>query len=111
MAVELYSGSLMASNVTPHTARCVGDDHWVVSWLPGRTLSGDQAVAAMSIASALAGRDACGAAACGESEWAVLDSWALALGLTAREAAHLVANEHHALIRASPMSEDVVLDR
>ncbi|CAM3010893.1 hypothetical protein [Skermania piniformis] len=100
MAVEFYSRSLMSSEATPHTARCVGGDSWVVSWLPGRTISGDQAAAAMSFASALAAENSVSDTAWSESTWAALDSWAAALGLTAREAAFMVRLEHHPLVRS-----------
>jgi hypothetical protein len=88
VAVEVFSASLMASDVTAHTARCVGGDSWVVSWLPGRTLTGDQAATAMSIASTVG----CHAFGNGAPELAVLGDWAQELGLTAREAAELVAS-------------------
>ncbi|MFB7717306.1 hypothetical protein [Nocardia sp. NPDC056100] len=79
--------------MTTHIARCVGGDRWVVSWLPGRTLSGQQAVTAMTIASTIADH------APTESDWAVLDGLALGLGLTAREAVGMVASEQHDLRR------------
>jgi hypothetical protein len=77
----------MTSNVTAHSARCVGEDRWVVSWLPGRTLTGEQAVTAMTIASTVASHEVNAA----DPEWAVLDDWALELGLTAREATGMLA--------------------
>ncbi len=84
---------MMTSDVTPHIARCVGGDRWVVSWLPGRALSGPQAVTAMTIASALAGD------APEEPDWTELDVMARELGLTAREAVLMVAAEKHDLRR------------
>lgn len=77
----------MTSNVTAHSAQCVGEDSWVVSWLPGRTLTGEQAVTAMTIASTVASHEV----KVGDPEWAVLDDWALELGLTAREATGMLA--------------------
>lgn len=42
---------VMRSTQTSHTASCApGSDRWGVTWLPGRVLSRDQAVAAMRIA-------------------------------------------------------------
>ncbi len=70
-------------------ARCVGGDRWVVSWLPGRTLTGRQAVTAMTIASIVATSPIPSTA-----EWARLDDLALVLGLTANEAAFMVAAEN-----------------
>jgi hypothetical protein len=80
----------MTSNVTDHSARCVGEDRWVVSWLPGRTLTGEQAVTAMTIASTVGSHEV----KFDDPEWAVLDDWALELGLTAREATGLLSVEH-----------------
>ncbi|WP_308163071.1 hypothetical protein [Nocardia alni] len=86
MAIEVVSASMMTSDLTQHIARCVGGDRWVVSWLPGRTLSGQQAVTAMTIASTVADGSS---APPTDVEWATLDSMALDLGLTGREAAYL----------------------
>lgn len=44
----------MDSPRTTHRARSVGDSGWVVSYLPGRTLSAAQAVAAMAAAEEVA---------------------------------------------------------
>ncbi|WP_245672594.1 hypothetical protein [Nocardia anaemiae] len=90
MAIEVVSASMMTSDETTHMARCVGGDRWVVSWLPGRTLSGQQAVTAMTIATAVATRDVPTGA-----DWAMLDDLALELGLTGREAVFMVAQENH----------------
>ncbi|WP_308188307.1 hypothetical protein [Nocardia australiensis] len=40
----------MTSDLTPHRARSVGARGWVVSYLPGRTLTCAQAVAALRVA-------------------------------------------------------------
>ena len=94
MAIEVVTSSIMTSDVTPHVARCVGDDYWVVSWLPGRTVTGRQAMAAMTVAVAVATAglpiDGC---------WSQLDALARELGLTGREAAYLVTVEQHDLRR------------
>ncbi|MFQ6395187.1 hypothetical protein ACLMAJ_17185 [Nocardia sp. KC 131] len=90
MAIEVITASMMTSDETTHIARCVGGDRWVVSWLPGRTLTGQQAVTAMTIATTVTAREEPTAA-----EWASLDGMALDLGLTAREAVYMVAIENH----------------
>ncbi|NNH75661.1 hypothetical protein HLB23_38415 [Nocardia uniformis] len=41
---------LITSDQTQHRARSVGHGGWVVSWLPGRTITLDQAVAAIQLA-------------------------------------------------------------
>lgn len=87
---------MMTSDMTSHIARCVGGDRWVVSWLPGRTLTGQQAVTAMTIASTVSGHEPTPA------EWAMVDGLALELGLTAREAVFMVASEKHDLRRVTP---------
>lgn len=98
MAIEVITASTMTSDVTAHLARCVGQDRWVVSWLPGRTLTGEQAVTAMTIASTVGTHEV----RTGDPEWAVLDDWALELGLTAREAIGLVATENHDYLPTTP---------
>jgi hypothetical protein len=80
--------------VTPfsqHTARRSGDG-WVVTWLSGRTLTLDQAKAAMSIA------DAVGEIPAGEGPgtysaqlWELLNAWAAELDLTGTEAVSLLS--------------------
>ncbi|MEV6275827.1 hypothetical protein [Nocardia sp. NPDC051832] len=90
MAIEVVSASMMTSNETTHMARCVGGDRWVVSWLPGRTLTGQQAVTAMTIAVTAACTDAPT-----DADYALLDDLALELGLTGREAIFMVGAENH----------------
>lgn len=89
MSVEVITDALMVSSTTPHRARCVGGDLWVVSYLPGRTVSGEQAMVAMALASTV-GK---GAPAPADPSWGQLEDWASQLGLTAREATGLVAAE------------------
>ncbi|MFJ9743952.1 hypothetical protein, partial [Streptomyces sp. NPDC101166] len=96
VAIEVVSASMMTSDLTAHIARCVGGDRWVVSWLPGRTLTGQQAVTAMTIASAVTDESP------SDAGWAILDGLALELGLTAREAVGMVAIEKHDLHRPGP---------
>jgi hypothetical protein len=74
MAIEIGTAE-MSSDDTPHRAKWVGEDNWAVSYLPGRTLSTDQAVMALQIAGAVH----------------LVDAWAAKLGLTAREAFGLAA--------------------
>ncbi len=95
MAIEVVSARTMTSDETTHMARCVGGDRWVVSWLPGRTLTGKQAVTAMTIATTVATREI-GT----DAEWALLDELALQLGLTGREATFMVGAENHDYRRA-----------
>jgi hypothetical protein len=78
---------MMTSDLTQHIARCVGGDRWVVSWLPGRTVTGQQAVTAMTIAATVSDREP------SDAEWAQLESMALELGLTAREVMYMVHSE------------------
>ncbi|WP_174189867.1 hypothetical protein [Nocardia barduliensis] len=59
----------MTSTDTGHRARSVGQDYWVVSYLPGRTLSTVQARAALRVA----------------EELDALRGYAAALGLTVLE--------------------------
>jgi hypothetical protein len=54
MAVQVVGRSLMTSDQTPHQARSVGQGGWVVSFLPGRTLTLEQAAAALQAAEAVA---------------------------------------------------------
>ncbi len=104
MAIEVVSASTMTSDETTHMARCVGGDRWVVSWLPGRTLTGRQAVTAMTIASTVATSPIPSTA-----EWALLDDLALELGLTANEAVFMVTEENHDY-RTTPKPRRRVLD-
>ncbi|MBF6348915.1 MULTISPECIES: hypothetical protein [Nocardia] len=90
MAIQVVTSSIMTSDMTPHIARCVGDAYWVVTWLPGRTLTEPQAMAAMTVAAAVATTGVPP-----DDDWSQLDSLARGLGLTGREAAYLVAVEQH----------------
>src|SRR5438445_10419826 len=54
MAVQVIGRSLMTSDQTEHQAKSVGTGGWVVSFLPGRTLTIEQATAAMQAAEAVA---------------------------------------------------------
>lgn len=54
MAVQVIGRALMTSDQTDHQAKSVGSGGWVVSFLPGRTLTAAQALAAMQAAEAVA---------------------------------------------------------
>ncbi|RJO76818.1 hypothetical protein D5S18_11315 [Nocardia panacis] len=54
MALQVVGRSLMTSDQTEHQARSVGGGGWVVSFLPGRTLTLEQATAAIQAAEAVA---------------------------------------------------------
>lgn len=70
-AVYVTAGH-MVSEATDHHADYVGQDRWVVSWMPGRQFTRDQARAAMNIAVA--------------PELPEVERWATRVGLTAAEA-------------------------
>jgi len=50
MSVQVVDNQRIVSDRSDHHARSVGDGGWVVSFLPGRTLTLEQAVAAMQVA-------------------------------------------------------------
>lgn len=82
----------MASNLTAHTATAhpvpdVPDEPtlWSVTWLPGRALTHDQAVTAMTIAEMVVER-AHVLADPASRLWWHMDGWAAELGMTAKEA-------------------------
>lgn len=52
MAIQV-ARALITSDRTNHSARSVGLGGWVVSWLPGRTITTEQAVAAIQLAEAV----------------------------------------------------------
>lgn len=52
MAIHV-AGALITSDQTSHSARSVGQGGWVVSWLPGRTITTEQAIAAIQLAEAV----------------------------------------------------------
>src|SRR5215470_14350063 len=69
----------MTNPATPHTATATGGG-WEVSWLPGRTLTQNQATTAMTIADMVGGT---GVPRADDPIWLFLDGWAAELGLTA----------------------------
>jgi hypothetical protein len=79
----------MTSDTTRHTAELVKlpspltGYSWQVTWLPGRHLTRDQAITAMTIAEVIGGHDLLGAPLhAGHKLWAYLDGWASELGIT-----------------------------
>ncbi|MBF6071912.1 hypothetical protein IU443_21490 [Nocardia farcinica] len=77
MSVQVVNSSRILSDRCEHQARAVGGGRWVVSFLPGRTLTLEQAVSAVQLA---------------EFTWSAAEL-AHALGLTAREAVHFALTE------------------
>jgi hypothetical protein len=83
----------MSSDATPHTATAwpvPGEPTlWSVTWLPGRALTRDQAMTAMTIAETVAGH---ADTQNGAEGWQLqLGSWAAELGLSADEAAEMAS--------------------
>jgi hypothetical protein len=76
------TGTGMSSAATPHTAMAAGDG-WEVSWLPGRTLTRNEAITAMVIANIVGDR---GVGLAEDPIWPHLDGWAGELGLSAADA-------------------------
>ena len=72
----------MRSAATRHSATATGEG-WEVSWLPGRTLTRNQATTAMVIANLVGGR---GVGHSDDPIWPHLDSWASELGLSGPDA-------------------------
>ncbi|WP_431971272.1 hypothetical protein [Nocardia sp. bgisy134] len=77
MSVHVVGNFWMVGDRTPHQARRVSDDAWVVSYLRGRMLTTEQAAAAMQAADTVA----------------LMDDLAAHVGLTALEAIGLAVNE------------------
>jgi hypothetical protein len=80
------TSQLMTSDATSHVAEwspdaaADGGGAWVVSWLPQRLLTEDQAVTAMMIAEQVAK-----GLPPGDRVWLHVDNWARELGLTRSE--------------------------
>src|SRR5579871_4856655 len=76
----------MTSDQTPHSARITESGAWVVSWLPARELTHNQAVTAMTIAEVIGAHAALGDPLhAGHKLWLHVDGWAAELGLTGPE--------------------------
>jgi hypothetical protein len=75
----IITDSLMSSDQTRHTARVNPDGAWwSVTWLPGRALTRDQAISAMTIAESV---DAALDPYSTERVWPHITGWAAELGL------------------------------
>ena len=77
----------MTSDQTRHTATAwpvPGEPTlWSVTWLPGRALTRDQAITALTIAEVIGGHDVIGDPLhAGHRLWPHLDSWAAELGIS-----------------------------
>jgi hypothetical protein len=85
----------ITSDHTPHTARRATDHprHWEVSWLPGRHLTRNQAITAMTLAE-VAAPDAAPARN-RERLRPHIRSWAAELGMTAEQAATQITAPPH----------------
>jgi hypothetical protein len=80
MGVEINDRG-MRSTTSGHTAQRLAAGGWVLSWLPGRVLTRNQAVSGLLLA------DTAGdGLEPGDSRWPSLDSWAQELGLSGPEA-------------------------
>jgi hypothetical protein len=77
------TATTMSSSQSPHTARRQDEGGWEVSWLPGRVLTQNQAVTAMTIADVTATRDLTGST---DKMWPHLGNWAAELGLSGPDA-------------------------
>lgn len=76
------TGKLIRSADTQHRAELAGADAWHVSWLPGRMLTGRQAIAAMEVAGAVGQIPAdCDPEVYDDESWARVDVWAAELGI------------------------------
>jgi hypothetical protein len=74
----------MTCTATGHTAHR-GEAGWQVSWLPGRTLTRNQAITAMTLGEAAARNPQPG-----DRLWSFAEGWATELGLpSAAEAVHM----------------------
>lgn len=79
----LIDETTMTSSVTTHYAELLDDaGQWRVSWLPGRVLSRNQAITAMTLAETVAQRDLFSDG----PMWPFVDQWAAELDLTGPDA-------------------------
>ncbi|TVY99993.1 hypothetical protein EAS64_38555 [Trebonia kvetii] len=74
------SDRTMTSDRSPHAARLAPgtQDHWEVSWLPGRRLTRNEAITAMTLA------ETCSTTAAPDPDrqWPFIEGWAAELGIT-----------------------------
>lgn len=80
---------VMTSNRTPHAARLApGEEHqWEVSWLPGRRVTRNEAITAMTLAEA----QSPGETLDRNQLWPHIQGWAAELGMAADQAATQIA--------------------
>ena len=81
MALTILDDTI-SSDRTTHTARAVPGKGWEVSWLPGRPLTRNSAITAMTLAEVTAPGDMHP----GHRLWPHIEGWAAELGLDAPEA-------------------------
>jgi hypothetical protein len=86
MALTILDDSI-SSDRTAHTARAVPDRDWEVSWLPGRPLTRNGAITAMTLAEVTAPGDMHP----GHRLWPHIEGWAAELGLDPPEALARIA--------------------
>ncbi len=90
----------MNCNATGHTARRT-EAGWQVSWLPGRTLTRNQAITALTLSEA-AGRNP----RPGDQIWPHAEAWAAELGLPSAAEALRMARGRQAPERDHPVPRD-----
>jgi hypothetical protein len=73
----------MTAEPSPHTARTADGRTWEATWLPGRALTRNEAVTAITIAEAVAARDL---TVPGDPLRCHVDGWAAELGLIGADA-------------------------
>jgi hypothetical protein len=90
----------MSCDATGHTARR-GEAGWQVSWLPGRTLTRNQAITAMTL-----GEAAGSGPRPGDRIWPHAEAWAGELGLPSAAAAIRMACTREASEQAGQVAQD-----
>jgi len=81
----IITATEMTSTATRHTAAAGPEparyepETWSVTWLPGRVLTRDQAITAMTIAEVVATHDLCDNSS---PVWLHVDGWAAELGIS-----------------------------
>lgn len=82
-AALTITDKIMRSNQTRHSAAAAAGDGWTVTWLPGRVLTRNQAITAMTIAQLVGGR---GVGLSDDPIWPHIENWAAELGLSGANA-------------------------
>ena len=100
----------MSSDLTRHAARAAESGGWTVSWLPGRTLTRDQAITAMTIAEMIGAHATVGDPLhAGHRLWPHVDQWAAELAMTGPDAvaeASLSPEDHAGMPRVRTLAMD-----